>query len=598
MRLGRALILGILFLVGCAMTAPTPLPTHAPTPVPSWTALPPPASEPSRAPAAAEPTMTAPLATADPVTSTAARDPTDPPPHPGLPLPTDRGALFAGAGVCATCHTNMVDQAGQDVSIDRFWRATMMANASRDPYWRATMRTETLLAPHLKAVIEDKCATCHTPLAHFSDQVAGLDAVLLDQGYLGADHPLHTLALDGVSCTLCHQIEETGLGEIRSFNGGFVIDVERPIGARIIFGPFPVGARNARIMQTASGYIPQMRKHVREAALCATCHTLYTPYTDADGEIVGEFPEQTPYLEWLSSDYRAAVSCQGCHMPKAQGGVVLSTTGGRPQQPFSQHSFVGGNAFMLRILQAFPDDNRVTAAGELFEAAIQRAQDQMANHTASVSIAQTSRTGDLLTADVSIVSSVGHKFPTGFPSRRAWIHLWVTDGSGQVIFESGSIRDDGAIEGNDNDIDPAAFEPHYTTVEQSDQVQIYEAIMGNTEGEVTTTLLRAASYLKDNRLLPAGFVRGNHVVDVAVHGAAAYDADFVGGGDQVQYRIDLSGAQGPFVIHAELLYQAISYRWAQNLAEHPSEAVEFFLDAYAAVPNTPLLVAGDSHQVP
>ena len=63
--------------------------------------------------------------------------------------------------------------------------------------------------------------------------------------------------------------------------------------------------------------------------------------------------------------------------------------------------------------------------------------------------------------------------------------------------------EDGAILGNDNDSDPAQYEPHYAVLSQPDQVQIYEGIILNSDGQVTTTLLRAASYIKDNRLLPA-----------------------------------------------------------------------------------------------
>ena len=50
------------------------------------------------------------------------------------PLPTDQGRYFAGSGVCSICHTDMQDEAGNNVSIDDFWRSTMMANAARDPY--------------------------------------------------------------------------------------------------------------------------------------------------------------------------------------------------------------------------------------------------------------------------------------------------------------------------------------------------------------------------------------------------------------------------------------------------------------------------------
>ena len=39
------------------------------------------------------------------------------------------------------------------------------------------------------------------------------------------------------------------------------------------------------------------------------------------------------------------------------------------------------------------------------------------------------------------------------------------------------------------------------------QVQIYESLMRDTDGNITYTLLRASTYSKDNRLLPRDRVR-------------------------------------------------------------------------------------------
>ena len=99
----------------------------------------------------------------------------------------------------------------------------MMANAARDPYWQAAVREEVLSNPEYRTVIEDKCTTCHTPMARFSEAAAGGEGSLLDDGYVDPEHPSHALAMDGVSCTLCHQIQPDRLGEAESFTGGFVI---------------------------------------------------------------------------------------------------------------------------------------------------------------------------------------------------------------------------------------------------------------------------------------------------------------------------------------------------------------------------------------
>jgi hypothetical protein len=75
-------------------------------------------------------------------------------------------------------------------------------------------------------------------------------------------------------------------------------------------------------------------------------------------------------------------------------------------------------------------------------------------------------------------------------------------------------------------------------------------------------------YVKDNRLLPRGFDKRNAESDVAVVGEAASDADFTGAGDRVRYSVSLDGAQDPLEVNAELWYQPISYRWANNLRRY------------------------------
>jgi hypothetical protein len=544
--------------------APTTLrPTDAPEPV---------ATEPGVPPATPEPT---PLSA-----------------YEGLPLPTYRGEIFAGSGVCASCHAGLVDEAGTDVSIDANWRAAIMANAARDPYWQAAVRSEVLDLPHLRPVIEDKCATCHTPMAHFAASGAGLETGVLDAGFLDPEHPLHGLAIDGVSCTLCHQIEEMRLGTPGSFSGGYSIDVERPVGERLVYGPFPAAEGPAAVMQDVSGYLPVQGAQTTESELCATCHTLYTPYVDEDGEVAGEFPEQVPYLEWQHSGYKQTHVCQDCHMPPAQGDVhVASMGGGPPRSPFAQHLFIGGNAYVLELLQTFGEDWAVTASSDDFERKIDQTLEQLQDRTAMVAIEETEVDNARLTMVVAVEIQAGHKLPTGFPARRVWLHVTVTDASGSVVFESGAVKPDGSIVGNENDGDPAMYEVHYEEIVSPDQVQIYEAILENVAGDVTTGLLQAKGYRKDNRLLPAGFDKETADDDIGVYGGAVVDEDFEGGGDRIQYALDITDAQGPFTVTVDLLYQSIGMRWAENLRRHDAPEIVSFLSSYEAVPNEPVILA-------
>jgi len=516
---------------------------------------------------------------------------TVPPPAVSNKLPMDRGNYFAASGVCSTCHKEMVDSEGTDVSLDSFWGATMMANSAVDPYWQASVRGEIISNPDYDEIIQDKCTTCHTPMARTTKSFQGEPGVLFEAGFLNPDHALHGLAVDGISCTLCHQISSDLFGEAAGFSGGYIIDSTKPVGERVNFGPYDVTEESEILMRSASGYKPVQSSHIQTSEMCGSCHTLYTPTVDDQGEVAGLFPEQMTYIEWLASSYAENQSCQDCHMPEVDGEVVLSVTGTPGRSQFSLHSFAGGNSYALNLLCTFGDDIGTVASEDQIEAALGRAEVQLQNNTAQITIENAEVEDTTLMIDVAVDSQVGHKLPSGFPSRRVWIHLTVKDDQGKVIFESGSWDQMGSILGNDNDLDEAAFEPHYQKIDSPDQVQIYEAIMGDVNDKVTTTLLRGAVYLKDNRLLPSGFEKNQVSEDIAVCGNAFDDPDFLGGHDRISYRIPLPSSSGNYSVSVELLYQSIGNRWALNLDRYDAVEPQRFISYYSEVPNLPVVVS-------
>jgi hypothetical protein len=142
------------------------------------------------------------------------------------------------------------------------------------------------------------------------------------------------------------------------------------------------------------------------------------------------------------------------------------------------------------------------------------------------------------------------------------------------------------------------FEPHYEEITQPDQVQIYESIMGTPAGQPTTGLLQATQYLKDNRLLPRGFDKASAAAEIGVFGGAIRDADFVGEGDRVRYRVPVAAA-GPIVVDVELRYQPIAFRWARNLASYTAAEPKAFTSYYDAIaPASSLGVARATRRVP
>lgn len=485
---------------------------------------------------------------------------------------------FVTAAQCIACHTNLTGPSGEDVSIGFDWRATMMANSARDPYWHAAVRREVTDHPAAQAAIEDKCSTCHMPMARTDAAAAGGRGEVFAS--LVSTAPQHALAADGVSCTVCHQIAAEGLGEHASFDGGFKIE---PRGdSPVVFGPHEVDPGRQSVMRSAASFTPRVGTHLQQSEVCATCHTLYTSALDEAGQAIGTLPEQVPYQEWLHSDYRNTASCQSCHMPEVATDIAITSVLGQPRPRLSQHTFLGGNAFMLSILNKYRGELGVTALPQELDAAVNETKRFLGSRSAGLTIVSARRAGSRVDLEVAIESTAGHKLPTAYPSRRAWLHVVVTDAGGAVVFESGALRSDGAIAGNDNDADPARFEPHYDEITSADEVQIYETIMVDRADAVTTGLLRGVRYVKDNRLLPRGFDKQTAEADVAVHGSAATDTDFAAGGDRVRYRVDLGAAsRGPLRVAVELLYQSIGYRWAENLRGYDSSETRRFVRYYS-----------------
>lgn len=476
----------------------------------------------------------------------------------------------------------------------------MMANSARDPYWHAGVRREVTDHPQAQAAIEDKCSTCHMPMARTTAAAhGGMGQVFVNLPVLAEqlpdwDETSASLAADGVSCTVCHQIRPDNFGLEESFDGGYSIDATAT--ERVLYGPHDVDAGRQHLMNSAGNLRPTVSTHMQRSELCATCHTLFTQALDENGEQVGELPEQVPYLEWQHSDYRTTQSCQDCHMPEVDEDIAITSVLGQPRPNFSQHVFRGANSFMLGILNKYRGELGVKALPQEFAATIRRTQQFLGNDTARVRIASASRSGGTLRFDVDIESLTGHKLPTAYPSRRVWLHVTVTAADGRTVFESGAFRPDGSIVGNDNDEDAMRFEPHYDEITAPGQVQIYEPILVDSNDRVTTGLIFGVRYIKDNRLLPRGFDKTTADPDVGVFGAAFEDDDFVAGGDSIRYRLNVGNAgAAALTIEAELLYQTIGFRWAENLKAYRSAETDRFVRYYGeSVEGSAVRLAVDS----
>ena len=506
---------------------------------------------------------------------------------------------FQTSDRCFACHNGMQTKAGEDVSIGFDWRSSMMANSSRDPYWQAGVRREIMDHPEAKEEIEDECSACHMPMTRYNAKVKGKKGGVFEHLPFNPGEQSGREAADGVSCSVCHQIGKEKLGTRESFNAGFTIEAPDAFDNRPEYGPFEIEKGQTRIMRSSSeGYRPIKSDHIRQSELCATCHTLYTKALGAGGKVVGELPEQMIYQEWLNSEFKDKQSCQSCHMPLIKEDVPVTKVLGVPREGVSRHVFVGANFFMQRMLNKFRADLAVWALPNELSGAADNTVRFLESQAAKVSIAPLTVVGGKLETEISVENNSGHKLPTAYPSRRAWLHIVVRDAANKTVFESGALRADGFIEGNDNDADAEKIEPHYAVIDNASQVQIYESLMVGENGRLTTGLLSAVRFVKDNRLLPRGFDKAGASKDIAVVGEAAGDRDFLGGGDKLRLSIPTGAAQGPFTVEAELLYQPIGYRWANNLKKYDAMEPKRFTGYYDAMSGATAarLAAGERRQ--
>ena len=435
---------------------------------------------------------------------------------------------------------------------------------------------------------EDKCTSCHAPQGHYTKNIRGL-------GKYGIhDLLIDTVGMDGVSCGACHQMSREKLGDL--FSGQLVYDT-----TRTMYGPFEFPF--AAPMTDFVGFTPVFSEHINDEGLCAGCHTLVTNSYDTDGnETDNFFAEQATYHEWLNSVYALGEekrTCQSCHIPRIDDTVVISANFAflEGRSPFGLHELVGGNVTMLNLMKENKEALGINATDEAFDETIAATEDMLQRRSLDLEVTLEEESPDSISFDVAITNLAGHKFPSGYPSRRAVIQFLVITENGDTLFQSGTFDDNWEVKNIDDE-----FEPHYNTINSQDQAQIYEFVTGNSEGKFTTLLEQAFIGLKDNRIPPRGFVKNHSTYDtVSIQGAALSDADFNlnqsfegTGKDIVHYIIPLNGYSGIVNVSASVIYQPLPPRWLQPMFDISTPEISTFKAMFDQNDNEPIFMVGDT----
>lgn len=510
--------------------------------------------------------------------------------------PIAPGEYFLPSFSCRGCHgydsaqVANINEAGEDVNLVDRWESSMMAFSAKDPFWKAKVTHEITINPAHAGPLQNKCLDCHAPMGAFTSKFHGnpfytltdLDDVATDSLKLG---------LDGVSCMGCHTIKPTV---------GFTFSGDIPYDTSLsVYGPFT--APFVAPMQLYEGLTPTYSPHMDEARVCSSCHTLITETVDLAGAYTGGyFVEQATAHEYVNSDYPSnSIKCQTCHMPAVNESIIIANgfTGLTPRTPFNQHTFAGSNVFMLNLIKTNKTLLGITVPDKSFDSTILATTNMLQQSTLDFDLQQVSITADTAYFKVMLKNKAGHKFPSGYPSRRAVLQFVVIDGMGDTVFQTGIFNNQYRVIG-----EAANFETHHDVINQSHVPQIYELVPGDVGGNFTSVLERAAILLKDNRIPPLGFTSLAANYDtVQVSNDAIADADFNkvasvegSGVDWVHFSVPLAAAVGNINIKSKVYYQSVPPKWVDNMFTYSTPEINAFETMYNAADQSPILVAQDS----
>nr|MBA3972113.1 hypothetical protein [Bacteroidota bacterium] len=388
----------------------------------------------------------------------------------GIPTraPIEPGEYFLPSTSCRGCHgydsaqVSNINEAGEDVNLVDRWESSMMALSAVDPFWRAKVSHEITINPGHAGPLQNKCLDCHAPMGAYTSQFHG------NAFYGLTDLVNDTLGLDGVSCAGCHMIAPN-VGS--TYSGIIPYDTNK-----VAYGPFT--APSVGPMQLYEGFTPVFSSHMDESRVCSSCHTLVTESVDLAGNYTGGyFIEQATYHEYQNSDYPTnSIKCQTCHMPQLSDPIVIANgfLGLTPRAPFNQHVFAGANSFMLNLIKNNKAALGISVPDQSFDSTIYATTKMLQTQSLDFDLQQVSITSDSAYFKVMLKNKAGHKFPSGYPSRRAVLQFVVSDGAGDTIFQSGIFNNQYRVIGENTN-----FEIHHNTINQSNVSQIYELVPGD-----------------------------------------------------------------------------------------------------------------------
>lgn len=553
----------------------------------------------------------------------------------------DERSQWVTSDQCMGCHSgdntpygpNMflkkgfMGDAGIDLSPWGEWRFSMMGLGGRDPIFHAQLESEMSYSkgqsPWTPEKIQDTCLKCHSAMGqrqfHLDKENEGK---LFSQAHVFSKTKYGGLSRDGISCTVCHQMEDNSHEKLLNIATGNFKTIPVKNGKNTIQGPYD--DVKTWPMEHSLGMTPRGSDFMKKGRVCASCHTVHLPVINEKGEaltegstiIAGGTFEQATYPEWVNSKYYPLNTCQTCHMPdhygdeenKMIGKIANIQDADFPKgqaihddktdkfaahymtndenikinkKPYRRHALQGINLFALEIFNQYSDILGLNQASYMtynkngLKHAILEGNKMAKEKTAKLEILEKNYADGILSLKIKVTNLAGHKFPSGVGFRRAFLEVkadsWCSGCTNSIGVILGENKKPLPSEFNEN----GQYQKHHQIITSANEAQIYEELVKDEKGNFTTSFLRIHEHVKDNRLLPIGWEKGGpsnkegiskeqflHATNPGHE--AIKDADFTdgSGSDTIEYKISLKDK--PKKVEATLYYQAIPPRFLND----------------------------------
>lgn len=498
-------------------------------------------------------------------------------------VPPREAGQFGNPEFCRICHPRQYEE----------WVGTMMSYGASSPVFSAlellgNRITGGLLARDPEATDDSDlfCQRCHNPV----DVALGNLPTFEQSAGRALAESATPLGARGISCDVCHQVTAP--------------DFDRHLGGDLGDG-IANAALNLRPGSPKQGPIANpgfnpvhdsaANDYLSSSDFCGACHDVRPRGDDVvDGTDFQRL--ENLFTEWQQGPYGPidnrvgrVVSCQDCHMslaPQQEPGtypVDTATVFPRPQDAVerrvSKHYFTGVDVALVD----FPgqdvegQDSHGSPIGQL------QRRNQLLESAARIELSAPASvsTGGVLRVSVDVTNiGAGHNIPSGFSQeRQMWVELIVHDANGDVLYESGTLRDSAHPETGETTPDGRLHD---------EDLQNLIVELDPVTGEATT--LEHGSDYNERRADPPvnrGLINfGNEFVRIREDGGeeevfVPFLANHMDNGHSIPpletvpilYDVPVEAGAGPLIVSARLRFRAFPPRFLRLMAQVAPELV-------------------------